>query len=110
MLIHLVEDNQMLKVGVTWNIKQLVKKHKNIFHTFQFRRPKHTCMSSILDKVLTIDQINVTKTSGILVYNDTMGLFDRVINCSALLDLSSSGFPKSTTIIIGKCVATGSAT
>jgi hypothetical protein len=37
-IIHLVEatENQTLKIGVTCKIKQLVKRHKGIFHEFQF--------------------------------------------------------------------------
>jgi hypothetical protein len=100
-IVHLVEatENQTLKIGVAWKIKQLVKRHKGIFYEFKFWKPKSTCISAIILKTLTIDSVDVTKTlHGI----DETKAFDLVINGIALLDLRSIGFQESVTNMIGK--------
>jgi hypothetical protein len=62
-IIHIVEatENQSLKIGVAWKIKQLVKLHKVNFHEFQFGPPRRTCISAIILKTISIDIINITK-------------------------------------------------
>jgi hypothetical protein len=47
-IVHLVEAtvNQTLKIGVAWNIKQLVKKHKGMFDELQFGKPNSTVNTS----------------------------------------------------------------
>jgi hypothetical protein len=87
--IHLVEatENQTLKIGVAWKIKQLLKRHKGIFHEFQFGKPKITCISAIIIKTLTIDSVNVTKTPVVLHDIDATKAFDLVINGIDLLAL-----------------------
>jgi hypothetical protein len=87
--VHLVKEieDHTLKIGGAWKIKQLVKKHKRIFHEFQFGKPKITCISSIILKPLTITSINVTKTPAVLQYIDATKTFDLVINGITLLSL-----------------------
>jgi hypothetical protein len=83
---HLVKatENQTLKIGVAWKIKQLVKNHKGIFHEFQFGKPKSTCISAGILNTLTIDSVNVTKTPVVLRDIDAEKAFDLVINSIAL--------------------------
>jgi hypothetical protein len=80
-IFHLVEatENQTLKIGVSWKIEQLVKRHKGIFHEFQFGKPKSTCISVIIIKMLMIDSVNVTKTPAVLHDIDATKAFE-VIN------------------------------
>jgi hypothetical protein len=103
-IVHLVEatENQTLKIGVGWKIKQLVKRHKGIFHEFQFGKPKSICISAITLKTLTIDSVNVTETPAVMHNIDATKAFDLVINGITLLDLRSIGFKESVTNMIGK--------
>jgi hypothetical protein len=77
---------------VAWHIKRLVREHHNIFYEFQFGRHRQTCISAIILKQLTIDSFVPTKTPGIIIDNDAIGAFDRVINGFALIALRSLGF------------------
>jgi hypothetical protein len=88
-IVHLVEatDNKTLKIEVAWKIKLLVKRHKVIFHEFQFGKPKSTCINAIILKMLTIDSVNVTKAPAVLRDIDATKAFDLVINGIALLAL-----------------------
>jgi hypothetical protein len=88
-IIHLVEatKNQMLKIGVEWKIKQLVKRHKEKFHEFQFGKPKSTCISAIILKMLTIDSVNITKPPAVLHDINATKAFDLVINGIDMLAL-----------------------
>jgi hypothetical protein len=92
--VHLVEatENQRLKIGVAWKIKQLVKQHNGIFHEFQLGKPKSTCISALILKTLIIDSINVTKTPAALHNIDATEAFDLVINGITLLALRIIGF------------------
>jgi hypothetical protein len=103
-IVHLVEatKNQTLKIGVTWKIKQVVKKHKCIFHKFQFGKPKSTCISAIILKTLTIDSVNVMKTPSVLHDIDATKACDLVISGIALVDLRIIGFQESVTNMIDK--------
>jgi hypothetical protein len=88
-IVHLVKatENQTLKIGVAWKIKQLVKKHKGIFNEFQFGKPKSTCISAIILKTLTINSFSITKTPAELHDIDATKAFDMVVNGIALLAL-----------------------
>jgi hypothetical protein len=102
-IVHLLEatENQTLKIGVAWKIKQLVKIHKGIIHKFQFGKPIKY-MRQCNHKTLAIDSVNVTKTPAVLHAIDATKAFDLVINGIALLALRSIGFKESVTIMIGK--------
>jgi hypothetical protein len=95
-------DNQFLKIGVAWKIKQLFKTHKGIFNEFQFDRPKSTCISAIILKTVSIDIINIIKIHAVLHDIDAAKAFDLVVNRLSLLTLRSLGFPESLTTMIGK--------
>jgi hypothetical protein len=86
-IIHIVEamENQSLKIGVVWKVKQLVKSHKGFFHEFQFGRPKSTCTSAIILKTISIDIINITKTPAVIYDIYATKSSDLVINGVALL-------------------------
>jgi hypothetical protein len=49
-LVHGIEatENQMLKIGVSWQIKRIVCEYDNIFYKFQFGHPHQTCISAII--------------------------------------------------------------
>jgi hypothetical protein len=102
-LVHGFEatENQALKISVAWEIKRLVKQFDDIFNEFQFVHPHQTCLSAIILKEITTDSFLLTKTPGIIIYNDATGALDRVICGIALLALRSIGFATSVTRMIG---------
>jgi hypothetical protein len=94
-------ENKALKISVAWEIKRIVKQFDDIFYEFQFGHPHQTCLRAIILKELTIGSFILTKTPGIIIYNDSMGAFDRVICGVAMLTLCSIGFASSVAIMIG---------
>jgi hypothetical protein len=49
-IVQLVKatENQTLKIGVAWKIKQLVRTDKDMFHESHFDKPKSTCIHAII--------------------------------------------------------------
>jgi hypothetical protein len=97
-IIQLLEAdlNQVLIIAFAWNIE-----HAGIISEHQYGRAQKTCMTPVLNKLLTIQLIIQKKVEGIVFDNDTKGCYDRIISGIALACLKWIGYSKNSVRMIG---------
>jgi retron-type reverse transcriptase len=81
-IIQLLETNlnQFLRAAFARNIMKLAQNHDGVISEHQYGRSHHTCISQILNKLLTIQILNPKRTNGIILENDAKGCYDRIID------------------------------
>jgi hypothetical protein len=102
-IIQLLEAylNQVLRIAFARNIAKLDKNNKGIISDHQYSRYHATCMTPVLNKLLTV-QIPIQKrTEGIVFNNDAKGCYDRIISGVALVSLRRLGYSKYSVKILG---------
>jgi hypothetical protein len=74
-IIQLLEAdlNQLLRIAFTKNIGRLAKEHEGIISKHQYRRAHKTCMTPVLNKLLTAQLIIQKKIEAIVLDNDAQG-------------------------------------
>jgi hypothetical protein len=74
-IIHLLEVDlkQVLRVAFTINVTKLAQNHKGVIHGNQYRRSHRTCISPILNKLLTIQILIQKQTNVTVFYTDAKG-------------------------------------
>jgi hypothetical protein len=65
--------NQVLRIAFARNIGRLAKEHEGIISKHQYGRAHKTCMTPVLNKLLTVQLIIQKKIEGIVLNNDAQG-------------------------------------
>jgi hypothetical protein len=95
-IIQLLEAdlNQVLCIDFASNIAKLSKNHKGITSDHQYGRAHATCMTPVLNKLLTVQILIQKRTDGIVFDNDDKGCYGRIISGVALAALRRLGYLK----------------
>jgi hypothetical protein len=72
--------NQVLRITFARNISRLAKKHSGIISEHQYGRANKTCLTPVLNKVLTVQLLIQKRTEGIVFDNDAKGYYYRIIS------------------------------
>jgi hypothetical protein len=74
-IIQLLEAdlNQVLRIAFARNISRLTKEHEGITSKHQYGQAHKTCMTPVLNKLLTVKLIIQKKIEGIVFDNDAQG-------------------------------------
>jgi hypothetical protein len=85
-IIQLLEAdlNQVLRIEFARNISRLAKEHEGIISKHQYGRAHKTCMTPVLNKLLTVQLSIQKRIEGIVFDNDAQGCYDRIISGIAL--------------------------
>jgi hypothetical protein len=94
--------NQVLRSAFARNISKLAQDKDGIISEHQYGRSHRTCISPILNKLLTIQILIQKKTNGIVFDNDAKGCYDRIISGIALLSIRCLGYSKNSVKMLGK--------
>jgi hypothetical protein len=102
-IIQLLEAylNQVLRIAFSRNIGILAKEHEGIISKPQYGRAHKTCMSPVLNKLLTVQLIIQNRIEGIVFDNDAQGCYARIIRSIALACLRRIGYSKNSTRMLG---------
>jgi hypothetical protein len=93
-IIQLLEAdlNQVLRISFAINISRLAKEHSGIISEHQYGRAKNTCLTSVLNKLLTLQLLIQKRTEGIVFDNDAKGCYNRIISGIALACIQRIGY------------------
>jgi hypothetical protein len=102
-IIQLLEAdlNQVLRIAFARNISKLAKNNKGIISDHQYGRAHATCMTPVLNKLLTVQLLIQKRTEGIVFDNDAKGWYDRIISGVELASLRRLGYSKESVKILG---------
>jgi hypothetical protein len=105
-IIQLQEDdlNQVLRIEFARNIAKLAKLAKNnkgIISDHQYGRARATCMTTVLNKFLTVQLLIQKRTEGIVFDNDAKVCYYRIISGVALASLRRPGYSKDSVKMLG---------
>jgi hypothetical protein len=102
-IIQLLEAdlNQVLCIAFATNIAKLAKNNKGIISDHQYGRAHATCMTPVLNKLLTVQLLIQKRTEVIVFDNDAKGCYDRIINGVALASLRRLGYSKESVKMLG---------
>jgi hypothetical protein len=93
--------NQVIRISFARKIAKLAKNHKGIIIHHQYGRAHATCMTPVLNKLLTVQLLIQKSTKGIVFDNDSKGCYDRIISGVALASLHRLGYSKDSVKILG---------
>jgi hypothetical protein len=86
--------NQVLRAAFERNITKFAQNHEGVISEHQYGRSHSTCISPLLNKLLTI-QILIQKRTNIIIFdNDAKGCYDRIISGIALARARRLGYSK----------------
>jgi hypothetical protein len=93
-IIQLLEAdlNQVLRIAFAINITRFAKDHEGIISEHQYGGAHKTCMTPVLNKLLSIQILIKNKVEGIVFNNDAKGCYDRIIGGIALACLKRIGY------------------
>jgi hypothetical protein len=83
------------------NITRISKEHEGIISDHQYGRDHKTCMTPVLNKLLTIQLLIQKKVEGIVFDNDAKECYDRIIIGIALACLIRIGYSKNSVRMLG---------
>jgi hypothetical protein len=103
-IIQLLEAdlNQVLRPAFARNITKLAHNHDGVISEHQYGRSHRTCISPILNKLLTIQILIQKRRSGIIFDNDAKGCYDRIISGISLATVRKLGYSKNAMRMLGK--------
>jgi hypothetical protein len=93
--------NQVLRIAFARNIAKLAKNNKGIISDHQYGRSHSTCMTPVLNKLLTVQILIQKRTKGIVFDYDAKGGYDRIISGVALALLRRLGYSKESVKMLG---------
>jgi hypothetical protein len=104
MIIQLLEAdlNQVLRAVFARNVTKLAQNHKGVIRDNQYGRSHRTCISPILNKLLTIQILIQKRTNGIFFDNDAKGCYNMIISGISLASVRRLGYPKNSVQMLGK--------
>jgi hypothetical protein len=102
-IIQLLEADlhQVLRIAFARNIAKIAKNNKGIISDHQYGRAHATCMTPVLNKLLTVQLLIQKRTEGIVFDNDAKGCYDRIISRVALASLRRLGYSKESVKMLG---------
>jgi hypothetical protein len=102
-IIQLLEAelNQVLRIAFAINITKLAKPHEGVISNHQYERSHKTCISPVLNKLLTIQLLIQKKRNGIVFDNDAKGCYDCIVSGISLATLRRLGYSKESVWILG---------
>jgi hypothetical protein len=102
-IIQLLEAdlNQVLRIAFTRNIMRLAKDHEGIISEHQYGRAHKTCMTPVLNKLLTIQILIQKKVERIVLDNDAKGCYDVIISAIALTCLKWIRYSRNSVRMLG---------
>jgi hypothetical protein len=102
-IIQLLEAdlNQVLRIAFARNIGRLAKEHEGIISKHLYGWAHKTCMTPVLNKLLTFQLIIQKKIEGIVFDNDVQGCYDGIISDIALACLRRIGYSKNSKGMLG---------
>jgi hypothetical protein len=103
-IVQLLEAdlNQVLRSAFARNISKLAQDKDGIISEHQYGRSHRTCISPILNKLLTIQILIQKRINGIVFDNDAKGCYNRIISGTAILSIRRLGYSKNSVKILGK--------
>jgi hypothetical protein len=95
-IIQLLEADlkQVLRSAFARNISKLAQEKDGIISEHQYGCSHQTCISPVLNKLLTIQILIQKRTHGIVFDNNVKGCCDRIISGIALLSIRHLGYSK----------------
>jgi hypothetical protein len=94
--------NQVLRAAFARNFTRLAQNHKGVISQHQYGRSYRTCISPILNKLLTIQILTPKRTNGIVLDNDAKCCYDRIISGISLASVIRLGYSKNLVRMLGK--------
>jgi hypothetical protein len=96
-----VDLNQVLRIAFARNISKLANNNKGIISDHQYGRAHATCMTPVLNKLLTLQLLIWKRTEGIIFDNDIKGCYNRIIRGVAIASLRRLGYSKESVKMLG---------
>jgi hypothetical protein len=102
-IIKLLEAdlNQVLRSAFARNISKLAQDTPGIISEHHYGRSHQTCLTPVLNKLLTVQLLIQMKTNGIVFGNDAKGCNDRIVSGIALAALRRIGYSKNSVRMLG---------
>jgi hypothetical protein len=102
-IIQLLEAdlNQVLRIAFARNITRLAKDHEGIISEHQYGRAHKTCMTPVLNNLLTIKILMQNKVERIVFENDAKECYNRIISGIALACLKRIGYSRNSVPMLG---------
>jgi hypothetical protein len=103
-IIQLLEADldQVFQLAFARNISKLAQDKDGIISEHQYGRYHLPCISSILNKLFTIQILIRKRTNGIVFDNNAKGFYDRIIIGIAIVSIRRMGYSKNLVKILGK--------
>jgi hypothetical protein len=102
-IIQLLEAdlNQVLRSAFAQNISKLAQDTPGIIIEHQYGRSHQTCLTPVLNKLLTVQLLIQKMMNGIVFDNDAKGCYDRIVSGIALAALRRIGYSKNSVRMLG---------
>jgi hypothetical protein len=102
-IIQLLEAdlNQVLRCTFAQKIRKLANNTPGVISEHQYERSRQTCMTPVLNTLLTVQLLIKKQPSGIVFDKDTKGCYDRIISGIALLCLHQIGYSENSVKLLG---------
>jgi hypothetical protein len=91
----------VLRISFSRNIAKLAKNHNGIISGHQYGRAHATCMTPLLNTLLTVQVLIQKGIEGIVFDNDVKSCYDRIIGIVVLAALRRLGYSKESVKILG---------
>jgi hypothetical protein len=90
-----------LRIAFARNIAKLTKNNKGIIKDHQYGLAHAICMTSVLNKLLTVQLLIQKRTEGIVFDNDAKGCYYKIISGVTLASLRHLGYSKESVKLLG---------
>jgi hypothetical protein len=102
-IIQLLEAdlNSVLRIVCAINISRLVKEHSGIIYEHQYEIANKTCLTPVLNKLMSVQIFIQKRTEGIVFDNYAKGCYDRIISSIALACLKRIRYSQRSVIMLG---------
>jgi hypothetical protein len=94
--------NQALRAEFAINVTKLAQNHKGVMSDHKYGWSHRTCISQILNKLITIQILIKKQTHGIVFDNDAKGCYERIISGISLASVRRLGYSKNSAQTLGK--------
>jgi hypothetical protein len=77
----------VIRIAFTRKIAKMAKKHRGIISYHHYCRENFTCMTPVINKLLTVQLLIKKRTEGIIFDNDSKGCYNIIISGVTLASL-----------------------